>query len=72
MVVELELQHYQVKVGYLGFMNLFFICVQLINMQPHHHLMLGLELVINPQVLHRNMMLLLNCLISHLMIIGGK
>ena len=31
MVAELELQHYQVKVGYLGFMNQYFICVQLIS-----------------------------------------
>ena len=31
MVAELELQHYQVKVGYLGFMNQYFICVQLID-----------------------------------------
>ena len=31
MVAELELQHYQVKVGYLGFMNQYFICVQLIR-----------------------------------------
>ena len=31
MVAELELQHYQVKVAYLGFMNQYFICVQLIS-----------------------------------------
>ena len=30
-MAELELQHYQVNVGYLGFMNQYFICVQLIN-----------------------------------------
>ena len=29
MVAGGELQHYQVKVGYLGFMNQYFICVQL-------------------------------------------
>jgi hypothetical protein len=28
MVLELELPHYQVKVGYLAFMNQFFICGQ--------------------------------------------
>ena len=32
MVAELDLQHYQVKVGYLGFMNQYFICVQLIDL----------------------------------------
>ena len=33
MVAELELQDYQVKVGYLGFMNHSFICVQLIKFE---------------------------------------
>ena len=32
MVAEVELQHYQVKVGYLGFMNQYFICVQLTSL----------------------------------------
>ena len=31
-ILELELQDYQVKVGYLGFMNHSFICVQLIKL----------------------------------------
>ena len=56
MVLEQELQHYQVKLGYLGFMNLFFICVQLISMQvalaEHHNtsspsLKQGAEVVIS-------------------------
>ena len=33
MVLELELQDYQVKVVYLGFMNQYFICVQLIELR---------------------------------------
>ena len=33
MVAGGELQHYQVKVGYLGFMNQYFICVQLTSMR---------------------------------------
>ena len=33
MVLELELQDYQVKVVYLGFMNQYFICVQLIDVE---------------------------------------
>ena len=31
MLAELEREHYQVKVGYLGFMKQYFICVQLIK-----------------------------------------
>ena len=30
-MLELEQKHYQVKVAYLGFMNQYFICVQLIS-----------------------------------------
>ena len=31
MLAELEREHYQLKVGYLGFMKQYFICVQLIS-----------------------------------------
>ena len=43
MVAELDLQHYQVKVGYLGFMNQYFICVQLIESScfVHYNLLLS-------------------------------
>ena len=41
MVAELELQHYQVKVGYLGFMNQYFICVQLIEKEAFSRLILA-------------------------------
>ena len=37
-MAELELQHYQVNVVYLGFMNQYFICVQLIK-QVHTFLL---------------------------------
>ena len=32
MLAELEREHYQVKVAYLGFMKQYFICVQLISL----------------------------------------
>ena len=37
MVVEVEVQDYQVKVVYLGFLNQSFICVQLIDKQIQLH-----------------------------------
>ena len=54
MVAELELQHYQVNVVYLGFMNQYFICVQLIKqydsfikaLQHKHYLLVLLEKIV--------------------------